>query len=76
MRTSTNNIKYGDKIFATITSHNGKVIANLTIDNINSTKELMLKVRELTYGNHIRLSNLFIRNFTQGWSFNQPLLST
>lgn len=68
-------IKYGDKIFATITSHNGQIIANLTIENINSTKELMLKVREHTYGKHMRLSNLLIRNFTQGWSFKQPLLS-
>lgn len=68
------NISYGDKILATVTTHNGNIIVRIATEKINSTKELMLKIRELTQNKHIRISTLFIRNLTQGWSINQPLL--
>lgn len=73
MKIRSKKIEFGDKILATI-SHNGKVVARLTLDNIHTLRELMLHIRQSISTKDIRLSELFIRNYTQGWSITQPLL--
>ncbi len=67
------NISYGDCILATV-SERGNVIAKVNQTDFNSISEIMVSLRNQSKNGHHGITQLFIRNFTQGWCINSPLL--
>ena len=67
------NINYGDYILATV-SERGKVIAKVNQTDFSSISEIMVSLRKQPEKGYHGMTQLFIRNFTQGWCINSPLL--
>lgn len=51
----------------------GRVVAELTRDKIASYTTLLTVIRSLT-PNMRGLARLYVRNMTQGWSLDKPLM--
>lgn len=71
MNTISKKINVGDQILAMLTIR-GKIIAQLSRNNFSSVSEVMMSLREIAQ-NNTGLTQLFIRNFTEGWCINSPL---
>lgn len=65
-------IKYGDRLFARLVLH-GNTIVEFMINRVNDLTELIGELRYSTRG--LRgLAQLYIRNFSRGWSMERPLM--
>lgn len=65
-------ITYGDKIYARLVLNGNKVV-EIILDDIATMTDLIGEVRALTL--KLRgLAKLYIRNMTQGWSMERPLM--
>lgn len=65
-------VRYGDRLFARIVLH-GKTVAEFVNSQVNDLTELLSELRRLTRG--LRgLAQLYIRNFSRGWSFERPMM--
>lgn len=70
--TTSKTIKYGDRMFARIVLH-GKTVAEFVNSQVNDLTEIFSELRRLTRG--LRgLAQLYIRNFSRGWSFERPMM--
>ncbi|MEF9924099.1 MAG: hypothetical protein RR061_07705 [Muribaculaceae bacterium] len=74
MKTITRKIETGDQILAMLTVR-GTVIAQLSRNNFASVSEIIMELREIAQ-KYSGLTQLFIRNFTEGWCVNSPLFLT
>lgn len=72
MKKFSNTIKYGDKIFARLTMGQ-RTIVELMVNRVNSLSEVIAELRYTTRG--LRgLATLHLRNQSQGWSTERPLM--
>lgn len=65
-------IRYGDRLFARIVMR-GRTIVEFVLDRVSDMTQLLGEVRKKVKG--IRgLARVYVRNYSQGWSLEQPLM--
>lgn len=69
---TTETINYGDKIYARL-SIGGRDVVEFMVEWIGNMSELLAELRQQARLYH-GLAQLYVRNFTQGWSRKQPLM--
>lgn len=69
---SRNPIRYGDRLFARLLRH-GRMIMEFVINEVSDFTELMGELRKKAKGLK-GLVQLQLRNYSRGWSMEQPLM--
>lgn len=69
---SRQNISRGDRMFVRVT-HQGSTVLETFLDNVDSYTELIGEIRSRMHGRS-GLAKLWIRNHSQGWSQEKPLM--
>lgn len=72
MKNSRQQFVYGDRIFVRL-SLNGQNVAEFIAERVSCMTELLCRVRALTK-KYKGLAQLYVRNMTQGWSMERPLM--
>lgn len=65
-------IRYGDRLFTRIMM-SGKVIMEFVVNQVCDLTELLGELRKKTKGLK-GLAQVYVRNYSQGWSMEQPLM--
>lgn len=69
---SRNPIKYGDRLFARIVMR-GRTVVEFVLNQVSDMTELLGELRKKVKG--LRgLAKVYIRNYSRGWSMEQPLM--
>lgn len=69
---SRNPIKYGDRLFARIVMR-GRTVVEFVLNQVSDMTELLGELRKKVKG--LRgLAQVYVRNYSRGWSMEQPLM--